>query len=85
VSIRLRPILRSCRSRQAMVSTAQALSARYQALSDQLAQMYDSINGEITGSVAAINSYAEQIATLNESANRCCRSLDRSAAERSAG
>jgi hypothetical protein len=35
-----------------MVSTAQALSARYQALGDQLAQMNDSINGEITGSVA---------------------------------
>jgi flagellar hook-associated protein 1 FlgK len=49
-----------------MVSTAQALSARYQALGDQLAQMYDSINGEITASVAEINSYAEQIATLNQ-------------------
>jgi flagellar hook-associated protein 1 FlgK len=53
-------------SRQSMVSTAQALSARYQALSDQLAQMNDSINGEITASVAGINSYAEQIATLNQ-------------------
>ena len=53
-------------TRQSMVSTAQALSARYQALGDQLAQMNDSINGEITGSVAEINSYAEQIATLNQ-------------------
>jgi flagellar hook-associated protein 1 FlgK len=53
-------------TRQSMVSTAQALSARYQALGDQLAQMNDSINGEITASVAEINSYAEQIATLNQ-------------------
>ena len=53
-------------TRQSMVSTAQALSARYQALGDQLAQMNDSINGEIAGSVAEINSYAEQIATLNQ-------------------
>ncbi len=53
-------------TRQSMVSTAQALSARYQALGDQLAQMNGSINGEITASVAEINSYAEQIATLNQ-------------------
>jgi len=53
-------------SRQAMISTAQALSARYRALGDQLAQMNDGINGEIRASVADINSYAEQIASLNE-------------------
>ncbi len=53
-------------SRQAMISTAQALSARYQSLGDQLAQMNDGINGEIRASVADINSYAEQIASLNQ-------------------
>jgi uncharacterized phage infection (PIP) family protein YhgE len=71
-------------TRQSMVSTAQALSARYQALGDQLAQMNDSINGEITASVAEINSYAEQIATLNQQIGTR-RSLDRSARQRSAG
>lgn len=52
-------------SRQAMVSAAQSLSARYQSLSDQLAQMYDGINSEITAAVASVNSYGEQIALLN--------------------
>ncbi|MEF8752807.1 MAG: flagellar hook-associated protein FlgK [Accumulibacter sp.] len=53
-------------SRQTLISNAQGLSARYQSLGTQLAQMYDSINGEIRDSVTAINSYAEQIASLNE-------------------
>lgn len=53
-------------SRQAMISTAQGLTARYQSLGTQLAQMYESINGEIKQSVTTINSYAEQIAGLND-------------------
>jgi flagellar hook-associated protein 1 FlgK len=53
-------------SRQLMISSAQGLSARYQSLGTQLAQMYDGINGEIRDSVTAINSHAEQIARLNE-------------------
>ena len=53
-------------SRQAMVSAAQTLSARYQALGDQLAQMYDGINDEVSATVTSINSYAEQIALLNQ-------------------
>ncbi|MCM8610721.1 flagellar hook-associated protein FlgK [Accumulibacter sp.] len=53
-------------SRQLMISSAQGLSARYQSLGTQLAQMYDQINGEIRDSVTAINSHAEQIARLNE-------------------
>jgi len=53
-------------SREALLSTAQALSARYQFLGDQLAQIDDRLNGEITATVAGINSYAEQIAALNQ-------------------
>lgn len=53
-------------SRQAMISSAQALSGRYQALGGQLAQIYDGVDAEVAASVAAINSYAEQIASLNE-------------------
>jgi flagellar hook-associated protein 1 FlgK len=52
-------------NRQAMVSAAQSLTARYQSLSDQLAQMYNGINSEITAAVASVNSYGEQIASLN--------------------
>lgn len=53
-------------SRQAMLSTAQTLSARYQSLGDQLAAIGDSINGEIKATVAGVNSYADQIAFLNQ-------------------
>jgi flagellar hook-associated protein 1 FlgK len=53
-------------SRQAMISSAQALSARYQSLGNQLAQMYGAVTGEIAATVANVNSYAEQIASLNQ-------------------
>lgn len=53
-------------SRQAMISTAQALSARYQSMGDQLKQIYDGVNAQITSSVAGINSYATEIAGLNQ-------------------
>ena len=54
-------------SRQALVSSAQALVARYQGLEDRVSQMYDGVNEQITTSVATINSYSAQIASLNES------------------
>lgn len=53
-------------SRQAMVASAQALSARYQSLGGQLAQMYDGVDTQVAASVASINTYAEQIASLNQ-------------------
>ena len=54
-------------ARQAMISSAQALAARFQSLNDQISQMYDGVNSQITASVATINSYAQQIANLNNS------------------
>lgn len=53
-------------SRQALVSSAQALISRFQGLNDQLGQMYDGVNGQITSTVSAINSYATQIGELNK-------------------
>ena len=53
-------------SRQALLSTAQSLSARYQSLGKQLAEIGDSINGEIKAAVSGINSYADQIGILNQ-------------------
>ena len=54
-------------SRQAMISSAQALVARYQGLDDRLSEMYDGVNSQIATAVTSINSYAEQIASLNQS------------------
>jgi len=53
-------------SRQAMVSTAIAMVTRFHGIEDRLSQMADGVNGQITTTVGAINSYAEQIANLNE-------------------
>jgi len=53
-------------SRQAMVSSAQALVSRFRGLDDQLSQMYDGVNGQVTATVSSINSYASQIGDLNE-------------------
>ena len=54
-------------SRQAMISSAQALVARYQGLGERVSQMYDGLNSQIASTVSTINSYSQQIADLNES------------------
>ena len=54
-------------ARQAMVSAAQSLVARFQSFGDQISQMYDGVNNQITSTVSSINSYAAQIADLNGS------------------
>jgi len=53
-------------SRQVMLSSAQALSARYQAIGGRLEQIYADIDGQVVASVASINAYGEQIAALNQ-------------------
>jgi flagellar hook-associated protein 1 FlgK len=53
-------------SRQGMLASAESLAGRFQALDGQLRQIRDAVNSQITTSVASINSYAQQIASLNE-------------------
>ena len=62
-SVATNPSLTS--SRQTMNSSAQSLVARYQALNDQLKQLYDGVNGSITSTVSSINSYTKQIGEIN--------------------
>lgn len=52
-------------SRQALLSSGNALAARLQSLDQQIAQMRTGVNAGITASIASINSYAQQIASLN--------------------
>jgi len=54
-------------SRQATLSAAQSLASRFQELDAQLDTMQDGVNQQIQGSVTNINSYAQQIAQLNNS------------------
>lgn len=53
-------------ARQAMVSSAQALVARYQGLETRISQMYEGVNSQLTTTVGTINSYSQQIANLNQ-------------------
>lgn len=53
-------------SRQAMLSSAESLATRLQGLDARLGEIRDGVNSEIETSVTAINTYAGQIAKLNE-------------------
>jgi flagellar hook-associated protein 1 len=53
-------------ARQAMIGSAQTLVNRFQSLNQNLSQIRDSLNGQISDSVTQINSYAKQISALND-------------------
>lgn len=53
-------------SRQAMLSSSATLATRFQALDARLGEIRSGVNAEIETSVTAINTYAGQIAKLNE-------------------
>ncbi|MBI3147747.1 MAG: flagellar hook-associated protein FlgK [Betaproteobacteria bacterium] len=53
-------------SRQALLSTAQSLAARFQAVNARFDSVRAGINTQIDASVTAINTYAAQIAELND-------------------
>ncbi len=56
----------SVASRQAMLSSGDAMAARFQGMNDRLQDLRDGVNTQITSNVTLINSYADQIAKLNE-------------------
>ncbi len=53
-------------ARQAALSSAEALASRFQGMAGRLNEMAQGVNSQITTSVSAINSYAQQIARLND-------------------
>lgn len=57
-------------SRQAMLSGAESLAARFQSMAGQLQGMQDGVNNEISSAVTNINAYAKQIAQLNEAISK---------------
>lgn len=56
----------SIAARQSFVSSAQALATRFQTLESRFAEMYDATNRQIDNTVQLINSYAAQIAEINQ-------------------
>lgn len=53
-------------TRQSMLSYAQSLASRFQSTSDRLTQIQDGVNTQLTTSVGLVNTYARQIANLND-------------------
>lgn len=53
-------------SRQNFLSSAEALAARFQGLNGRLDEIRTGVNNQITSNVTLINSYATQIASLND-------------------
>lgn len=53
-------------TRQAALSSAETLAARFQSLNGQLQELGSGVNSQITSSVETINVYAQQIAKLND-------------------
>jgi len=57
-------------TRQTALSNAQSLVNRFQSTNDTLNQMRDGVNTQLTSSVTLVNSYAKQIAGLNDSIDK---------------
>ncbi len=55
----------SVASRQALLSTADSLASRFQAIDGRMTEIREGVNNQITSNVALINSYSDQIANLN--------------------
>jgi len=55
----------SSASRQAMLSTANSLASRFQGLSARMTEIASGVNGQIGSTVNEINSYAKELAALN--------------------
>jgi flagellar hook-associated protein 1 FlgK len=53
-------------TRQTMLSNAQSLANRFQSTSNSLNEISDSVNTQLTSSVSLVNTYAKQIASLND-------------------
>ena len=66
----------SAAQRQTLLSSSQSLVSRFRSLDDQLSQIGDGVNKQITGSVTNINSYTQQIAKLNDAIAKVAASAD---------
>lgn len=53
-------------SRQSMVAAAQTMVTRFQTIDTRLSELKEQVNGQITDAVTQVNSYATQIADLNQ-------------------
>jgi flagellar hook-associated protein 1 FlgK len=64
-------------SRQSLLSAADTLASRFVALDGRLQEIREGVNQTITSNVTLINSYASQIAELNDKIGTFAATLDR--------
>lgn len=57
-------------ARQAALSSAESLASSFQSMAGRLDEIEQGVNSQITSSVSVINSYAKQIAQLNDAIGR---------------
>lgn len=60
-------------ARQAALSSAESLASRFQSLAGRLNEIEQGVNSQITSSVNVINTYAKQIASMNDTIGRLQR------------
>lgn len=60
-------------ARQSALSSGESLAARFQSLAGRLEEIDQGVNSQIESSVSAINSYAAQLAQLNDAIGRATR------------
>ena len=53
-------------SRQAMLSSAQSLTSRYQGLETRLSQIYEGLNTRLKTQVDTVNAYAQELSNVNQ-------------------
>lgn len=70
----------SAASRQAVLSSAEALTSRFQGLEGRLDEIRQGVNSQIQSSVGTINSYSQQIAKLNDAIEKVQNATDGKAA-----
>ncbi|MGZ3159418.1 MAG: flagellar hook-associated protein FlgK, partial [Burkholderiaceae bacterium] len=57
----------SASSRQTMLASANTLASKFQSMDGQLSEIRQGVNDQITTTIGSINTYATQIAKLNQS------------------
>lgn len=67
-------------SRQAVLSSAEALTSRFQGLEGRLDEIRQGVDSQIQSSVGIINSYSQQIAKLNDTIEKVQNATDGKAA-----
>lgn len=67
-------------SRQAVLSSAEALTSRFQGLEGRLDEIHQGVDSQIQSSVGTINSYSQQIAKLNDTIEKVQNATDGKAA-----